>query len=81
MKEFLNKFFIGLLVIIVILLSLWGLSKVPFNVGAILYIITVVATIITCVIFWYWYLIRGIHQGPKAPETKEGVEDGSEDEM
>lgn len=78
MKEFLNKFFIGLLVILVILLSLWGLSKVPFNVGAILYIITVVATIITCVIFWYWYLIRGIHNKPK---LKEGVEDGSEDEM
>ena len=77
MKEFLNKFFMGLLVIIVILLSLWALSKVPFNIGAILYIIAVIATLISCIIFWYWYLTRKTEY----KEAKEEGEDVSEDEM
>ena len=74
MKEFLNKFFMGLLVIIVILLSLWALSKVPFNIGAVLYIIAVIATLISCVIFWYCYLTR-------KTEAKKEDENVSEDEM
>lgn len=78
MKEFLNKFFIGLLVIIVILLILWALSKVPFNIGSILYLIAVAAILISCVIFWYWYFTKGMHNKPK---LKEEVKDGSEDEM
>lgn len=70
MKEVINKFFIGVLVIFVIMFVLWCFKHVPFDIGVIIYVTVVIAVLLAAVLFWYWYLTH-------KPEVK----DGSEDEM
>lgn len=56
MKELLNKFFKVILCAVLIILSIYILSKIPFIVGAVVYVVIIIVIVIVAIIFWIQFI-------------------------